>query len=359
MHSDGTHMTRWNALLRATPLSLALVVSACANGGVRPAVAPSTVLQASTTAAAVDPTQTGTNSVPLLPASNTNAADAPAVGDTTSPDRPQIQAGATQAELDFNAIYSASDDPIADANSLTPSAVAQSYDPWEKFNRRVYSFNAAIDHMVAKPLARTYARVVPAPARTGVTNFFNNLGQPVTIVNALLQGKGKEAVQSMGRLALNTTVGIGGLFDPATRANIPNRREDFGQTLGVWGWKRSRYLELPLLGPSTVRDAFGIAGDAPLSPLRYIQSNETRLFLQGLKLFDLRTRLFPLDNMLVGATDEYALVRDSWLQRRAYMIARDRHAKIDAGQQPLPDYLRQDDSKPSVSVPAQPRIPGN
>src|SRR5690606_12362045 len=176
----------------------------------------------------------------------------------------------------------------------------------------------------ATPLARAYVKVVPRPVRLGVGNFFNNLGQPVSALNALLQGRPGQAGQSLGRFLLNSTIGIGGLFDPASAVDIPNRSEDFGQTLVVWGRKNTRFVELPLFGPRTLRDTFGLVRDAPLSPIRQVEDDGTRIFLQGLQLVDLRTQLFAMDAMREGATDEYALVRDAWLQRRNYQIQADR-----------------------------------
>jgi len=263
----------------------------------------------------------------------------------------------TDAERDFDALYGSPQqdyNPVADPTLPAPANVPGGYDPWEKYNRKMHRFNNAVDRGVAKPLARAYTKVVPRPVRLGVSNFFNNLGQPVSMVNALLQGKPKQAAQSLGRFALNTTLGIGGLFDPATAAKLPNRSEDFGQTLGVWGWKRSRYLELPFFGPRTVRDAFGAVGDAPLSPLRRIERDRIRIGLQGLQLVDIRAQLLPLDNLREGAEDEYALVRDSWMQRRDYQIFGDRMEKN--GDTQLPDYL-QDDSNPSVPANAMPVMP--
>ncbi|SDY87949.1 phospholipid-binding lipoprotein MlaA [Lysobacter sp. yr284] len=263
----------------------------------------------------------------------------------------------TQAERDFDALYGNPQgeyNPVADPTLPAPANVPGGYDPWEKYNRKMHRFNNAVDRGVAKPLARAYTKVVPRPVRLGVSNFFNNLGQPVSMVNALLQGKPKQAAQSLGRFALNTTLGIGGLFDPATAAKLPNRSEDFGQTLGVWGWKRSRYFELPFFGPRTVRDAFGAVGDAPLSPLRRIERDRIRIGLQGLQLVDIRAQLLPLDNLREGAEDEYALVRDSWMQRRDYQIFGDRLEKN--GETALPDYL-QDDSNPSVPANAMPVMP--
>ena len=333
-------MIRPTFLQHAVLLSLALLVSACANnGGMRTAADTSTVVLAGDEAAFVDAAQPGTDVLSNMPVPVQNDVDSTIAGDATRTAPPQDQGEATQAEQDYNAIYGAVADPSVGSTGIA----LQSYDPWETFNRRVYAFNAVFDRSVLKPLAKTYAKAVPEPARNGVNNFFNNLGQPATIVNALLQGKGKLAAQSLGRFALNTTVGIAGIFDPATRINILNRREDFGQTLGVWGWKRSRFLVLPLFGPSTARDAIGLAVNARLSPVRYVEEDKPRVFLQVLGLIDLRTRLFPLDNLVVGASDEYVLVRDSWLQRRDYQISGGRGIKIEEGEAPLPDYLGEDD----------------
>jgi len=260
----------------------------------------------------------------------------------------------TQAELDFAAIYGqAPYDPIADPTLPAPAQLPSSYDPWETWNRKVHRFNNAVDRTIATPLAKAYVKVVPRPVRLGVSNFFNNLGQPVSALNALLQGRPKQAGQSLGRFLLNSTLGIGGLFDPASDANLPNRSEDFGQTLGVWGWRNSRYVELPLFGPRTLRDTFGLVGDAPLSPIRQVEDDGARYFLQGLQLVDLRTQLFAVDAMREGAADEYALVRDAWLQRRNYQIQSDRRQQ-DEG---LPDYLLDDESNPTVPVDVMPMVP--
>ena len=284
---------------------------------------------------------------PAVPASNDPAA--------AQPSEP-VADPRTAAERDFDDIYGNSQayDPVADPTLPTPANVPGAYDPWEKYNRKMHRFNMAVDRGIARPLARAYSKVVPRPVRLGVSNFFNNLGQPVSILNALLQGKPKQAAQSLGRFALNSTLGIAGIFDPASDAKLPNRSEDFGQTLGVWGWKRSRYLELPLFGPRTVRDAFGALGDAPLSPLRQVERDRIRIPLQGLQLVDVRAQLLPLDSLREGAEDEYALVRDSWTQRRDYQIFGDRMDKNSDDQ--LPDYL-QDDSNPSVPADAMPVMP--
>lgn len=291
---------------------------------------------------------------------NVAAIDAP---DTATTDAPAADGAVegdprTDAERDFEALYGQQDaagqdayDPIADPTLPPPAQQAVSYDPWEKFNRRVHRFNNAVDRRVAKPLATAYVNVVPRPVRLGVGNFFNNLSQPVSAVNALLQGKPKQAGQSIGRFLLNSTLGIAGIFDPATAAKIPNKSEDFGQTLGVWGWKKSRYIELPLFGPRTLRDTLGMAGDAPLSPIRQIEEDRVRVFLQGLQLVDLRAQLMSTDSFREGAADDYALVRDAWMQRRQYQIQADHPRE---GEDALPDYLKNDEDNPTVPIDAMP-----
>lgn len=203
-----------------------------------------------------------------------------------------------------------------------PEAIASSaaYDPWERYNRRVYRFNKRVDTALAKPLAQAYVRVVPQPMRNGVSHFYQNLRQPVTSANLLLQGHPASACKSLGRFAVNTTIGIGGLFDPATKMRIPPYNEDFGQTLGRWGWRRSRYFLLPFFGPGTVRDRVGALTDAQLGPYKYFHPTELRVGLIGLSMIDTRARILPLDELGAGIDDDYLLVREAWSQRRMHQI---------------------------------------
>lgn len=262
--------------------------------------------------------------------------------------------GETSAEGDFAAIYGQDEyNPVADPTLPPGVEMPKSYDPWEKFNRKMHTFNNAVDRTIARPLAKGYVRVVPRPVRLGVGNFFSNLGEPITTLNSLLQGKPKQAGQSLGRFLLNSTLGIGGIFDPATDAKLPRKNEDFGQTLGVWGWKRSRYIELPLFGPRTVRDVFGLVGDSPLSPIRQVENDKVRFFLQGLQLVDVRAQLLSIDSLREGAIDDYALWRDSWLQRRNYQIGNDRKKSDDEN---LPDYLLEEEENPTVPIDAMPVV---
>lgn len=283
-----------------------------------------------------------------------NGDDAPSSAQESTP---AAAAAPTQAEAEqaFREIYGSQE--YGDPNLPAAAVMPGTYDPWEKYNRRMHRFNNAVDRRVAKPLARGYVRAVPRPMRLGVSNFFNNLSQPLTMVNSLLQGKPRQAGQSLGRFLLNSTFGIAGIFDPATRADLPQKSEDFGQTLGVWGWKRSRYFELPLFGPRTVRDVFGMGGDAPLSPLRGIEADRVRVPLQGLQLVDVRAQLLSTDSLREGAEDDYTLVRDAWSQRRDYQIFGDR--RIDDGRD-LPEYLREEEDDSTVPVDAMPMVvPGN
>jgi phospholipid-binding lipoprotein MlaA len=252
-------------------------------------------------------------------------------------------AAPTAAEDDYAALY---------GNGATGSdPTSSSYDPWERYNRGMHRFNVAVDRSIAKPVATGYTKVLPSPVRQSVTNFFANLGSPLTMVNQLLQGHPGDAWDTFGRFLMNTTLGIGGLFDPASKAQISNKKEDFGQTLATWGWRNSRYFELPFFGPRTLRDTFGLVGDYPLSPLRQVENDKVRIGLQGVQLVDTRARLLSLEDIRTEAQDEYALVRDAWMQRRNYQIQRDLRGHQDDAQ--LPDYLR-DDKDNTVPVDAMP-----
>ena len=330
-----------NLLRIAIVVVLAALASACASTKPAASTAP--------------PAETlVTGEAPAVPVEATPVADADQTSPTTTPTA--VPAGAeTSAEDDFTAIYG-QDEYNAVADPTLPPGVEmpKSYDPWEKLNRKVHAFNNAVDRTIARPLAKGYVAVVPRPVRLGVGNFFSNLGEPITALNSLLQGKPKQAGQSLGRFLLNSTLGIGGIFDPASDAKLPRKNEDFGQTLGVWGWRRSRYVELPLFGPRTIRDVFGLVGDAPLSPIRQVEDDKTRFFLQGLQLVDVRAQLLSIDALREGAVDEYALFRDSWLQRRNYQIGQDRKKSSD--DENLPEYLMEEEDNPTVPMDAMPVI---
>jgi phospholipid-binding lipoprotein MlaA len=201
-----------------------------------------------------------------------------------------------------------------------PSGKADPRDPWEGFNRASYKFNDALDRAIAKPVAKGYKKVTPRVVRTGVSNFISNLGTITTVVNDVLQGKMKQAGQDSGRFLLNSTLGLAGLFDPASAAGMERNDEDFGQTLGKWGVKSGPYLMLPILGPSTVRDTVGRLPDQFTNPVNYLQDDSTRYIIDGVGFLDLRAGLLDLDAQIEKSYDKYAFIRNAWLRRREYKV---------------------------------------
>lgn len=193
-------------------------------------------------------------------------------------------------------------------------------DRFERTNRAVYKFNDSLDRHVAKPLAKGYVKVTPRPVRTGVSNFFHNLSYPTVIVNDLLQGKLKSFGGDTARLVVNTTIGIGGLFDPATKMGLPAGDEDFGQTLGKWGVPPGPYVVLPIFGPSDVRDTFGFVADQFTDPKFYVNDLYLSLALSGGTLLDKRAELLSTDDVLARAFDPYVFVRNAYLQRREFQV---------------------------------------
>lgn len=328
-------------------LLLCALASACASTGQRSADA------SMTGSGTVVEGNTAAEPVAAMPADEAAVEPAAPAGSDTAVATQSQDGIAGDAEDDFTAIYGQAGDAGSPATGGVATPVA--FDPWEKYNRRVHAFNMAVDRGLAKPLARGYVAVVPRPVRAGVDNFFDNLGQPVTMVNSLLQGNPRGAANALGRFLVNSTVGIGGLFDVASKAKIPNRGEDFGQTLAVWGWQRSRYLEVPFLGPRTVRDVLGLVGDSRLRPVQYIEDDTTRASLQALQLVALRAKLLSIEGLMgQGAVDEYALFRDLWLQRRSYQINQTGQRQDDPPEETLPPYLMQGqgDAPPSAIPPA-------
>jgi len=194
-------------------------------------------------------------------------------------------------------------------------------DPWESWNRGVYRINDKVDRAVVKPVARTYVRAVLAPARTGVSNFFANLHTTTVMVNDALQGKFGAAANDLARFVVNTTVGVGGLLDPASQMGLDKNDEDFGQTLGHWGVPPGPFVEIPVLGPSDARDGSGRVVDIFTGPTHYIDNNWVSYGLYGVSALDQRANLLSLDETLQKVFDPYAFVRDAYLQRRAYLVS--------------------------------------
>jgi phospholipid-binding lipoprotein MlaA len=201
-----------------------------------------------------------------------------------------------------------------------PSGEGDPRDRFERTNRAIYRFNDALDRSVAKPVARAYVKVTPAPVRTGFGNFFRNLTFPTVIINDLLQLKMKGFATDTARLLVNTTIGIGGLFDPASQIGLAAGNEDFGQTLGRWGVPTGPYVVLPLFGPSNVRDAFGLAADQFTDPKNYVKNDYVAWGLTGLSLVDMRAELLATEGVLDRANDPYAFIRNAYLQRREYLV---------------------------------------
>jgi len=206
-------------------------------------------------------------------------------------------------------------------NVQAPQPPASKDDPWERWNRKVYGFNEAIDAAVIRPVATAYEKVVPQVVRTGVSNFYGNFADAWSAVNNLLQGKLADSAQDVMRVGTNTLFGIGGLFDVATELGLDSQREDFGQTLGYWGFKPGPYIVWPLLGPSTLRDSFAIPLDRYVSPALAFSDDGTRFSLVFLGLLNDRANLLPTSRMLDGmALDRYVFVRDAYLQRRRSLV---------------------------------------
>ncbi len=205
--------------------------------------------------------------------------------------------------------------------TLPANAPRSAADPYERWNRGVYKFNDVLDRGVAKPIASAYVRVVPKPARIGVSNFLANLWTPTVMVNDFLQGKPLAGLNDLGRFVLNSTLGLGGLLDPATQAGLARNDEDFGQTLGKWGVHAGPFLELPLLGPSDLRDGPAKIADIFTNPVHYSRNNGLIYGTYGLSLVDRRADLLSYDETLKTVYDPYVFVRDAYLKHRAYAIA--------------------------------------
>lgn len=209
-------------------------------------------------------------------------------------------------------------------------------DPLEGFNRSVDGFNQVVDKAVVKPVAQGYDRVTPPEIKTVIGNFFSNLDDISIAVNNLLQGKPRAAGSDITRFALNTTIGIVGLADVATELGFQKNDEDFGQTLGVWGMGSGPYLVLPLLGPSSLRDAPSRFVDAPLDPLFHYDNVRVRNSLLVVNLVNTRARLLPATDLVERvALDQYAFVRDAYLKRRESLI---RDGAPDPDDQGYEDY---------------------
>ncbi|HFC53666.1 MAG TPA: VacJ family lipoprotein [Gammaproteobacteria bacterium] len=194
-------------------------------------------------------------------------------------------------------------------------------DPLERYNRAIYSFNEKVDKYVAKPIAEGYQAVTPDFVDKGITNFFGNLDDVTTMINSLLQFKGTETMTTLGRITINSSLGLFGLVDAASAFGLYRQDEDFGQTLGYWGIPPGPYLVLPFWGPSTVRDSFGLGGDYFTEPYTYLPDQPTQWGLFALEVVDTRADLLSAGRILEQSTfDPYAFLRDAYLQQRRNLV---------------------------------------
>jgi phospholipid-binding lipoprotein MlaA len=218
----------------------------------------------------------------------------------------------------------------------TPSAesLAQN-DPWEKTNRDIFDFDLRVDHAVARPIAQGYRSVVPEPVRDGIHNALTNLDAPFVLANDVLQGDGSKAVNTAGRIVINSTVGIGGLIDVASKIGIPGHDNDFGITLGQNGIAEGSYLVLPFAGPLPPRDLLGVAVDQAFDPLTYVRfhGKDTWMVVRfSVGILDSRTsQLDAIEAIERSSIDFYATSRNLYRQSR--------NAKINNGKAGAPDDL--------------------
>ena len=202
-----------------------------------------------------------------------------------------------------------------------PNAV----DPYESLNRKVFKFNRAFDATFLKPPAKLYVNVLPAPVRAGVNNFYNNINMLPTIANDLLQAHGQDAIKDFWRLVINSTLGIGGIFDPASTMSLPAHSNDLGLTFAQWGDQKSPYIIIPFLGPSTIRDGMGLFLDCTLfTPYPYLGNAGWVFGVLGLRYVDLRSQMFDTERLMAEAIDPYTFIRDAYLQHRNYLIVGDK-----------------------------------
>lgn len=203
---------------------------------------------------------------------------------------------------------------------LSTVAIAEdgNNDPLEPFNRKVYAFNDFADSKILKPVAKGYRKVAPRFVRLGIGNVFSNLSDVNTSINNVLQGKVVAGASDFSRLLVNTTIGLGGLFDPASRIGLEKHDEDWGQTFAVWGLPRGPYVVLPFLGPSTLRHTILRPLDSALDPVVYLNPVSHRNWVYALRVVDTREGLLDAEKVMFGA--KYIFLRDAYLQRRDYLV---------------------------------------
>jgi len=223
--------------------------------------------------------------------------------------------------------------PGADRHTTGPK------DPYESVNRKIFAFNDTLDTYALKPAAKAYNAVVPSPIRTGIHNFFGNFSDAWSAVNQLLQGKPGDAGEMTLRVVTNTTIGIAGIFDPASKLGFDRRSEDLGQTLGRWGINPGPYLVLPLFGSSDIRDAISLPADTYVTPALLVPSTWQKVGVDTVGVIDTRAGLLGASQMLDElAFDRYTFMRDAYITRRRSLV-------YDGNPPDLPDEDEGDDSK--------------
>ena len=197
----------------------------------------------------------------------------------------------------------------------------QRLDPWEHWNRKVFNFNEDLDRTVLKPVATTYSDVVPQPVRSGVGNFFSNFADAWSAINNMLQGKFETGFEDATRVGANTLFGLFGVLDVASEMGLDHHYEDFGQTLGRWGVGAGAYVVLPVLGPSTVRDAAALPVDRLATPPAFFNGTKTQIGLTALQIVNTRASLLGATRVIDDiALDKYTFIRDAYLQRRRSLV---------------------------------------
>lgn len=214
---------------------------------------------------------------------------------------------------------------------------ANPVDPLEPLNRAVFNFNDGVDRAILRPVATAYDQVTPSPVKTGVRNFFGNISDVWSVVNNLLQFKIKESLETFMRVSVNSTFGFAGVLDIGTEMRLSKNKQDFGQTLGVWGFDTGPYVVLPLFGPSSVRDTFGRVVDGSVDLVSNLPNVPTRNSLVSLRVVDKRAELLGATSILdQAALDKYSFTRDLYLQRRAASTGNDAAVKEERFDLPAP-----------------------
>lgn len=225
-------------------------------------------------------------------------------------------------------------------------------DPWERYNRGMFAFNDTVDQALLKPIATGYDQLMPDPAQTCIHNVFNNVGDVWSAINSFLQARGHDFFNTLGRVLFNTTMGLGGCIDVASMNGAKRIANDFGVTLGVWGFDSGPYVVLPFLGSSSVRDATSTlgtfaAGVSPITPVFHIHDVPLRNSLVGLYVVDTRADLLEADKLVNEvALDRYSFIRDAYIQRRKALVDSRRNGNElpDYSDDDLPDYSDDADS---------------